>query len=278
MTSSRKDFTFFTIGQFARLHKINKKTLMWYDEVGIFKPAVVKENGYRYYGYYQSSTLETILLLRELDVPICRIQAFLAHRSSDSLKLLLDEQITELDQKLLRLTSIRQTLVRQSTQISTIMDLDFSSVHIVNNPPETLITLHTSRNIPWEQDIRTLVEGVQKYDLPNLHDAMYGCILPVSSLYAGKLDDYCALFLVPAPPYSMTSVNSRNIHHKPGGKYLQTCYHGSMETLAEQYQELLDYAKKHHLYFWDYAYETVLNETSISSTDDYIIRIELPLR
>lgn len=39
----------FTIGQFAKLHEINKKTLMWYDEIGILKPAVIKENGYRYY-------------------------------------------------------------------------------------------------------------------------------------------------------------------------------------------------------------------------------------
>ena len=28
-----------TIGQFASLHGINKKTLMWYDDIGLFKPA-----------------------------------------------------------------------------------------------------------------------------------------------------------------------------------------------------------------------------------------------
>lgn len=32
----------FTIGQFAALHRINKKTLMWYDQIGLFTPAVVK--------------------------------------------------------------------------------------------------------------------------------------------------------------------------------------------------------------------------------------------
>ena len=35
--------TLFTIGQFAALHGINKKTLMWYDEIGLFCPAVVKD-------------------------------------------------------------------------------------------------------------------------------------------------------------------------------------------------------------------------------------------
>ena len=48
----------FTIGQFAALHGINKKTLMWYDEIGLFKPAFIhEENGYRLYSYYQSTEL-----------------------------------------------------------------------------------------------------------------------------------------------------------------------------------------------------------------------------
>ncbi len=30
-----------TIGQFAAMHGINKKTLMWYDEIGLFAPAAI---------------------------------------------------------------------------------------------------------------------------------------------------------------------------------------------------------------------------------------------
>ena len=75
-----------TIGQFAALHGINKKTLMWYDELGLIRPVVVNpENGYRYYNYHQSSILETILLLRELDVSVNEIQEFMKDRSALSL-------------------------------------------------------------------------------------------------------------------------------------------------------------------------------------------------
>ena len=35
----------FTIGQFAAIHGVTKKTLMWYDEIGLLKPAVIGENG-----------------------------------------------------------------------------------------------------------------------------------------------------------------------------------------------------------------------------------------
>ena len=94
-----------TIGQFAAMHRINKKTLMWYDEISLFKPAAVNpENGYRCYNYHQSPILETILLLRELDVSIQEIQDFMQNRSAGSLKNLLEDKIAELD---LRITHLQ---------------------------------------------------------------------------------------------------------------------------------------------------------------------------
>lgn len=99
-----------TIGQFAALHGINKKTLMWYDEIGLFKPAAINlENGYRCYNYHQSPILETILLLRELDVSVPEIQNFMKNRFAQNLKCLLNEKIAELDLQLLHLQAVRKT-------------------------------------------------------------------------------------------------------------------------------------------------------------------------
>ncbi|MEG0289767.1 MAG: MerR family DNA-binding transcriptional regulator, partial [Erysipelotrichaceae bacterium] len=58
----------FTTGQFAKLHHINKRTLHYYDSIGLFTPSIIKENGYRYYTYLQSTTLEMILTMRELNM------------------------------------------------------------------------------------------------------------------------------------------------------------------------------------------------------------------
>ena len=44
---------YLSIGQFAKLCHIHKKTLFYYDEIGLFKPQKVDENGYRYYSIYQ---------------------------------------------------------------------------------------------------------------------------------------------------------------------------------------------------------------------------------
>ena len=85
--------TLFTIGQFAALHEINKKTLMWYDEIGLLKPACTKENGYRYYSYQQSAALETILMLRELNVSLDEIRQFMENRTMDNFDYLLQKKL-----------------------------------------------------------------------------------------------------------------------------------------------------------------------------------------
>lgn len=79
----------YTIGEFAKAHGIHKKTLMWYDEIGLFRPAVVGENGYRYYSFLQSATLGTILMLRELHMSIPDIRAWMADRSPQRLSQLM---------------------------------------------------------------------------------------------------------------------------------------------------------------------------------------------
>lgn len=39
----------YTTGQFAKLNGINKRTLHYYDEIGLFSPEFKEDNGYRYY-------------------------------------------------------------------------------------------------------------------------------------------------------------------------------------------------------------------------------------
>ena len=98
----------FTIGQFAKIHGVTKKTLMWYDEVDLMKPSLIGENGYRYYSYQQSSALETILMLRELDVSIEEIKRFMQNRSAAGMEQLLHEKIDELEERINYLKSMKK--------------------------------------------------------------------------------------------------------------------------------------------------------------------------
>ena len=68
----------YTVSQVAGLSGISVRTLHFYDEVGLMKPAFVSATGYRYYEEPQLLALQQILFYRELGFPLREIKAVLA--------------------------------------------------------------------------------------------------------------------------------------------------------------------------------------------------------
>ena len=262
-----------TIGQFAALHGINKKTLMWYDEIGLFRPAFIQpENGYRYYSYYQSAILETILLLRELDVPIGEIQAFMKNRSAASLKCLLEEKITALDMQITHLQAVRTTLCTHHQNMDTLLTMDLSEISIVEKEEHCLVTVDVDQNTTFEQEVELITAETEKYQLGRLHKASYGSMISVSSLLNGSFENYSKLFIeIPFLPYQT------GLHIMPSGKYLRAFHKGEWGGIPKRYQEILAFAKKHKLNLHGFSYEMGINENVIGRIEDYIVQIEIPI-
>lgn len=262
-----------TIGQFAALHGINKKTLMWYDEIGLFQPVVVNpENGYRYYNYHQSSILETILLLRELDVSVNEIQEFMKNRSALSLKNLLDEKIAELDLKIAHLKAVKKTLSNYHQNMETLLTMDLSKISLMEKEERSLVTVEIDRDTTFDKQVEMITVETQKYQLRRLHDASYGTMISVESLYHGDYDDYSKLFIeIPFP------VQKTGLHIQPRGTYLRTFYQGDWQKMSMKYREIFAYAQKHHLQLTGYSYEMIINGNVTDHMEEYIVQIEIPV-
>lgn len=262
-----------TIGQFAALHGINKKTLMWYDETGLFKPATINpENGYRYYNYYQSPILETILLLRELDVSINEIQKFMKNRSAESLKCLLDEKITALDSNIIHMQAVRKTLCNHRQNMVTLLTMDLSETSIIEKEEHCLVTVDIDKDTSFEKEVELITAETARYQIGRLHDASYGSMIPVNSLKNGNFNGYTKLFI--EIPFIK---HKKGLHIQPKGKYLRTFHKGNWDNLPLRYQELLDYADKNGLKLAGFSYEKGINETVIDNIEDYILQIEIPV-
>ncbi len=67
----------YTIKELADLAGTTTRALRYYDQVGLLKPALVADNGYRYYDQDNLLTLQQILFFRELDLPLKEIQYLL---------------------------------------------------------------------------------------------------------------------------------------------------------------------------------------------------------
>jgi DNA-binding transcriptional MerR regulator len=68
----------FTVKQVAGMSGVSVRTLHFYDETGLLKPASHGANGYRFYEEPQLLTLQQILFYRELGLELKQIKAVLA--------------------------------------------------------------------------------------------------------------------------------------------------------------------------------------------------------
>ncbi|WP_338546821.1 MerR family transcriptional regulator [Emergencia sp. JLR.KK010] len=262
-----------TIGQFAALHGINKKTLMWYDEIGLFKPALIHpENGYRYYNYHQSALLETILMLRELDVPVSEIQTFIAHRSAETLQKLLDKNILLLDKKIAHMQAMRKNLSTRRQHIEHLLHMDLSEIRRIKKDASCLVTVPIDKQTSYDEQVEMILEETQKYQLRRLHDASYGTMISVKSLLEKQFEDYSSLFIeVPFP------IQSEGLHMQPAGDYLQAFYQGDWSQMSSKYEEIFSYATDHNLQLSGYSYEMIINDNVTESMEKYIVQIEIPV-
>lgn len=75
----------YSIQALSRLSGVTTRTLRWYDQIGLLKPARVAETGYRYYGPAEVDRLRDILYYRALGVELARIRECLDDPSFDRL-------------------------------------------------------------------------------------------------------------------------------------------------------------------------------------------------
>ncbi|MGM1047138.1 MAG: MerR family transcriptional regulator [Bacillota bacterium] len=74
----------YTIQKLGHLAGISTRTLRYYDEIGILKPARINSSGYRIYGQFEVDQLQQILFYRELGLQLDQIKQIITSPSFDS--------------------------------------------------------------------------------------------------------------------------------------------------------------------------------------------------
>src|ERR1700730_4682473 len=75
----------YTVTKLAKISGVSVRTLHWYDEVGLLKPAYYGSNGYRYYEEEQLLILQQILFFRELGFELKQIRRVLGRSDFDKM-------------------------------------------------------------------------------------------------------------------------------------------------------------------------------------------------
>lgn len=99
----------YTVKKLSELSGVTVRTLHWYDEVGLLKPAYFGNNGYRYYEEEQLLRLQQILFFRELGFPLKDIRGVLGSSDFNKIKALSAHRRT-LKERLIRTNDLIETI------------------------------------------------------------------------------------------------------------------------------------------------------------------------
>lgn len=74
-----------TVKEVSELTGISIRTLRYYDEIDLLKPAKVTEAGYRLYDESSLKKLRQIMFFRELEVPLSDVVDLINYQNTDLL-------------------------------------------------------------------------------------------------------------------------------------------------------------------------------------------------
>ena len=98
------------ISEMAKLNGISRQTLIYYDDIDLFKPIKVDDNGYRYYSRRQIPFLREICFLKSVGVGLKDVIEHFKDRSAAKEMELLKEQRTRILQEIARLNKLRDSI------------------------------------------------------------------------------------------------------------------------------------------------------------------------
>ncbi len=89
----------YTVQKLAQMAGVSSRTLRYYDEIELLKPARINSSGYRIYGQKEVDRLQQILFYRELGVSLDKIKTIITTPTFDELKALREHREKLLEKK-----------------------------------------------------------------------------------------------------------------------------------------------------------------------------------
>ena len=267
----RKDYL--TTGELTQLMGITKHTLFHYDDIGLFQPKYINEKGYRFYSIDQIDILNTILVLRDLDMPLKEIQTYVSQRTPELFQQIFLEHEAQIAKQIKKLQSMKKWMQQQRNKIQIAEQTDFSKIEITTYQDCYYLyrEAEPNSNQSFSQNLNKLISLLKKtnpyldYDIAYFQ---YG-----KNVEHGIYDAYDNVALLMGQKPAI-----KNCQILPAGKYL-TAYHvGHWNTIGETYERMLNYKKQHQLKTSDlYIEYDVVNNFITKSENEFVSKVEVEI-
>ncbi|MFS0862075.1 MerR family transcriptional regulator [Fredinandcohnia sp. 179-A 10B2 NHS] len=267
---NEKSVKYLTTGEFAKLCKVNKQTLFYYDQIGLLSPVYKNEKGYRFYSLNQIELFYVIDLLKDLDMSLHDIQQYTQNKSPESFLALMYQKKDEIVKK-------RKEIEMKERQIETkiaLMEeaslLDFDQITLEHLPEATLFLSRNIEDITDDEFVEVLSEFIGQVNESQL-DTGYpiGGITKSEQVINGEYSKYSYLYI-------------EQPHPKEGYPYFKAVkgdfligYHiGEDKTIQHTYKRIFSEMERLDLSLGDYVFEEYIYDTVVRNhKEQYVTKI-----
>ncbi|RDY26905.1 MerR family transcriptional regulator [Romboutsia weinsteinii] len=266
---SKNKIKYFSSGEFARLCGVHKKTLFHYDDIDLFKPEKVEDNGYRYYSQDQLESFNVIHILKEVGMPLKQIKEVIDKRSPKNMIDLFEEETNKIENEIRDLRRKQELMYKKVELIKEGINKT-KGIFIEEQEEEHIILSNPTKDTDEYYDIETYTKHLDYCTENNiLMSQQPGSIISKESLKNKDYTNYSYFFTK-----IDNEINNIDYTIKPKGLYVVGYMKGYYDKTYILHKKIVDYIEKNNLYIKGCSYEEVLiDEVAVIDRDEYIIKI-----
>lgn len=263
------------IGEFALHGQVSVRMLRHYDAIGLLVPAAVEQrSGYRRYTADQLSRLNRLVALKDLGFALGEIGPILdADVSADELRAMLAlrrSQLTaQIEQDHLRLVEIERRL-RTIEKEHTMSDLEF-----VTKPLAELTLAQRTATVTEQSEIGSVIGPLFGELLADAGRAGLDVEQPTIAWY--EMDEESIRFAAGMPLRAGESIPGYDVETLPAApRAVTVVHHGSMETIGDTWQALMQYVGAAGLSTTGRCREVYVS-TPLEDPDAWVTELQQPI-
>lgn len=266
----------YTIGEISAMYGINYRTLRYYDEVGLLKPEYINpDTNYRYYSTNQFYTLNNILYLRELDIPVQSIKEVLEKRDPYEMLKVFKARKNEVEDQINSLTSIKKKAENRISHLEDALSSKLGVIERKHFKDRRAAIRHTAYTT--DDDIELPVQSLSGSD-PKQFTVFIGkaaLMISESDLLAGNCRIYSAVCVL----LDDEDEYDGEIEILPESDALTLRFNGTHRDSPQYYETLLKYMDLNSLEIAGSSVEVTLVDYCLTDDESkYVTEIQLPVR
>lgn len=271
----------YSIGQASKKAQVSTRTLRHYESIGLIKPDLVKENGYRYYTDETILIISLIKYLQFMDFTLDEIRNFILNAEYNDVSKTFNELIKRTSDEIKKLDE-RLTIIKDWNELIS----EASSAFLIGNNTPSIKYIKESELISYPMDFKFYYEDtVLDLDFANFvkskDNKITGPVMFYFDSYINRLK--CEKENRPIKGlYIQKTVqpiqDEKNIFTIKDGFYGSIYHFGKYENLSKSYEKLRNWAKKYRYKLsQDVIERFVVDSWTFRDEEKYVTEILIPI-